>query len=201
MTGYTYKIARRDVSLREFALDCARAMGPMACMRDMGGDGESIPSEFVADPSFRRSLDEAEDSLKELQAMSEEQQNEMVNRINSENEMKTKDSARKDKEIILRLSCVLGEVLLWEPPEELIPLKNFMIEQVRSSISDQRCFLNQKPSQVTFLQLLKSAERDVVSSRELYEEEVNRCKWRTNWVMALRESLDKFESEMKGVQE
>lgn len=87
---------------------------------------------------------------------------------------------------------MLEKVHAWTPPTEgHRGLKEFMVDQIKMSIPE---YCDRNTSVVATAEEwmeaeVASATRDIEYHAEEYEKEVERCKGRTEWVRALKESL------------
>lgn len=71
-TGYTYKVKEGKASLREFILDCSRAVGYLVVMRDEPSDAP-IPDEFKPGLYHPEELANARKELRRAKSMTLEQ--------------------------------------------------------------------------------------------------------------------------------
>lgn len=134
-TGYTADLYEgKDVTFEEFALGCARAFGALITMRD--DDSQTpIPEQFEPSEFYANELREAQAELAEAEQRTDADWEALVLKSHEENltrisGWKTRDAARKE-----RYEGMLSQVEAWEPPtDEHQGLKEFMAEQLRSSI-------------------------------------------------------------------
>lgn len=124
-TGYTSIISEKDISLKEFALRCARAFG--ACSEQRDDDINDPPKPRVYDPNnyYEKVVKGGKPDLT-FSTFVEEGQKEISQYEQMIGERRT---LKQKYEKLLR------EVCLWTPPStEHEALKSFMIEQLRVSI-------------------------------------------------------------------
>lgn len=204
-TGYTHSI-KDGITFEQFALGCARAFGALITMRDEPSDAK-IPEKFEPSDFYLKSRETAEAKLAELRAMTPEQCEAAA--LASYLDACERNQTRRKENIDLRnkYQAMVTEVVLWEPPTpDHVPMKEFMIEQLHSSISfdcgGDYIVDPPKASGVTWLaNYVHSLERDIERYIAHHNEEVERAKTRTEWVNALRSSLlSKGKTEMNKVE-
>jgi hypothetical protein len=133
-TGYTADLYDgNDVSFREFVLRCARAMSPFIMQRD--NDPNELPKKVDDSYSYyRKRLPEAIAERDEFVALDRASRKrlwtEYVERISVEN----KRSLERAAEIRSRYEGMLAKVMAWDVDPVLDNFKQFMIEQLTSSI-------------------------------------------------------------------
>lgn len=191
-TGYTSEIAH-GVDFNTFVLHCARAFGATITMRDDPMDA-TIPDEFKPSDYHAKEAERALIRLGELTTLS-------VDEAQAEAQREYKDALR----VVSRLNSesvalqrkyedMLEQVHAWTPPTpEHEELKKFMIQQITESIKFDCSYHHEDPvllSGVDWLQVQKDkCRRDVAYHQEEHAKEVERCKGRTEWVRALKNSL------------
>lgn len=189
-TGYSYPI-EEGCTFREFVLGCSRAFGALISMRDSANDAE-IPDEFKPSKYHQEGLEEAVAKLKALPLMSAEEvdaaRKARFNKVVADRERYKKEVEKHQKQY----NFMLEKVHAWTPPTEgHRDLKKFMIEQIKISIPEYQT--GEPPVLATAKEWMDeevvSANRDIEYHRKHYAEEVERCKGRTEWVRALKESL------------
>jgi hypothetical protein len=187
-TGYTCSIVDGEgISFKDFVLKCARAFGATNDMRD----------EFKANTSYHDcTLERAKKELVRLKAMSIEEAEagamEEYKAMVAEEKRSIKDEAeRRDK-----YNAMLKQVKDWEPPSgDHDGLKKFMITQITESI-EFNCPVNRGREEVIKLSgkdwLKKEIDKqlwDIKYSEKAIQEENERARGNTEWVRALRVSL------------
>jgi hypothetical protein len=202
-TGYTSGIIDGDIkTFKEFATGCMRAFGATIHMRDDSMDAEYKPR--VIDDYYIRAIKEYEDSMEELNKMSDSEI------ISNETKNIKKDIKYYEDVIVKRkktaetLNEMLKEVLKWNPPtSEHIGFKDFMKEQLESTIrydgdfeyyKDTLSELKEKltkPVDALYLRNFKLSlvKESLDRAKERLVEEVNRCSESNNWVEVLMKSI------------
>ena len=132
-TGYTDDIAE-EISFKEFVMRCSRNFGATITMRDEPLDAP-IPEEFIPSGFHDKELKVAKCKLKEVKLMTI---------CDMQKEAKKQYQQQKEeylqyigKAVLLRqkYETMFGKVLAWTPPsEDHRPLKQFMIDQISSSV-------------------------------------------------------------------
>ena len=195
-TGYTEILQRRpDVSFREFALRCARAMGACIMQRedpmDNLPDPEEKPSTYHEDEIAR-----LEAFLRMLRGLTPEEAERQV-RQDYERQESDRLAAIADKQVTLQTyERMLAEVNVWNPPSsDHAGLKEFMVEQVEKSIDcDCDTTYYQQPTvkedATTWVatQINKATEEIDYHTRK-HREEVKRTEQRNEWKRQLMASL------------
>jgi hypothetical protein len=195
-TGYTSEIYNgKEVSGKDFLLQCARAFGACIMMRDEPNNAE-IPEEFKPDTYHLDQIEKAKDDLKKYQSMSNE---EIQKKIDKEYDDKIKynqkqiEEARKMKNRYLN---TIAEVTAWIPPTpDHVNLKQFALQQLRESI-DWDCGTKYYEEEVIKLSpkewldnRIESCLKSIEYHTKEYDSEVKRVSERNKWIKDLRESL------------
>lgn len=190
-TGYTYKI-KDGISFKDFALDCARAFGALAHMRE--NQDAPIPDEIIPSEYHKTALEKANAELIRFQSMTLEAAENLC-QLQYDAEVKRIAAANKeDADLKIKYESMLSEVEKWEPPiEGLIGLKKFMIEQIKSSIGHDCGFIRDVPVKkyptIFTLDSITQASEDIKYHTNEYAAEVARCKEKTEWIQQLKKSL------------
>jgi hypothetical protein len=196
-TGYTAVIGERDITFKEFALRCARAMGACVMQRDNPMDEPpklQEPCDFYA-----KEIDATKAKLEALKGMSASE----AERRAAEEYAETIDGAQtgiaKDAALRDKYEAMLVQVKAWEPPTpEHQGLKKFMVEQIEESIRFdcigtyyQERIANAKQLTGGSWLLKEQTEltRHLARYAEEYEKEVQRTNERNAWITALWASL------------
>jgi hypothetical protein len=195
-TGYTSDIYDgKKISFPEFAMGCARAFGALIMMRDEPADAE-IPEEFKANTKYySEKVREAKRELARVQNMTQEDASAEA-KAEHDKQMKYYNNRLVEvKALRNRYKDMLRKVADWVPPTpEHEELKKFMAEQLKSSIEGD-CYNPQKPKLYTGAawkkELVDGAKKDIEYYGIELDKEVGRAKGRTDWVKALRGSLNK----------
>lgn len=191
-TGYTADVQSGAVTdLRTFALRCARAFG--ACILQRDDESNALPKHREESSHYAKSLDEARERLALLEAMSLTEAQDAADR--SYGLLYADYEKRKAENLIERnrYNAMLAEVVQWKPPtSEHVGLKDFMVEQLRSSID----FDDHEPEAPAHLSgpAWRAMEIGIVRGNVKYyekslREERERVRGANQWIDALYESL------------
>lgn len=197
--GYTSDIYNgKDVTLKEFALKCARNFGALIHMRDESLDAP-IRLKNLEDSYHKKRIEQLESELENLKSnpksiedLEKEYELEIL-KIKAEDE-------KRNKEIIdlkSRYESLLKQVEAWIPPtNEHINLKNFMIRQLTESIEFD-CI---EYSQLKYFPSKEDWIKEKLSNSRLYKDleyhktEFEKYKSHTiksnEWIIQLEESLN-----------
>ncbi len=196
-TGYTNDI-KDGISFETFALNCARAFGACIDLRDDPAGGDHIPEKIKPSSFHLDEMYKCEQELIELSFMNDseiaerlelEYENDEIYRINR---IKEKENQR------ITYENMLNKVFDWNPPTvDHQKLKKFMIDQIEDSIKfDCSNFDNyyDTPTERQTVNVWRNNRIDILKNsikynKKLYIEEVKRAKSKTDWLMALRNSL------------
>lgn len=194
-TGYTADVQDGKITdLRPFAMRCARAFGALITMRDSPFDAPIPPKLEPSTSYYDELIAQAQESLTRLPAMTPEECDaaavaDYERAIASWNERaQTRTLHRR------RYEDMIGKVNAWHPPEAVMPLKDFMLEQLARSIDfDCDGKYDSKPRPITgaawHQQQISDASRDLSYGLERRAEEIARVDGRNLWLDALRVSL------------
>lgn len=195
-TGHTADIQDGTTTeLRDFALACARNFGALIHMRDEPHDA---PIPRRAPPPRTDYHDEriaaARDALAELPSLSAD---ECAARAADEHAeavcRRTERQARRAQDR-RRYDAMLAQVTLWDVPDDLKGLREFMIEQLASSIAfDCADEWDREPVALTGeawrAEKLRHARRELAFHAEERSAEVERAERRQRWLDALWAAL------------
>lgn len=191
-TGYTAAIAD-GITFKQFALRCARAMGPLITMRE-GPEDAPIPEALVPSDHHREWLGRSRASLDALLAVSESAK-EGLAAFDYETAM---DSFRARSQQVADLKGkyeeILRQVRAYQVPAGLVPFKKFMEEQILDSMDQDCCTIyNVEPvkrdSAAWFDDRVAKARADVAYHEKEWLAEVERTNSRNVWIKSLHESL------------
>lgn len=193
-TGYTADIYDgKDVSFEQFAMGCARAFGALIDMRD-DPQGAEIPEEFLPSDYYQKNIDKAVKRQEEVKAWDEATANrtaweEYDKQIKSNETAKIKNAA-----MVARHDDMIEQVQAWmSPTDDHKELKKFMLDQLRISSEFERTWEPTAPTELSGAEYkrieLLHATQDFERATKAHKDELKRCKSRTKWVQALRESL------------
>lgn len=192
-SGYTHKLHEGEQEFSEFILDCARAFGAYIHLRDEPHAVLSKINDCTAD--YQRRVDRASEEYVEFTALSEFEQRDIYDKEIAEIEKHEKESRENKKAVAERYGKMLGKVLAWQAPKELENLKEFMKEQLESSIefdckvykSRIREFGDWLDDKVSYL------ERSIERAEEQVREEKKRVKEQHAWHEALLKAAKEFD--------
>lgn len=132
-TGYTTDI-KKGISFKDFALGCAKAFGACVTLRDQ--PNKVIPDEFKPSIYYEGRIKEIKKEIKLLEIIdiktagikAKEEYNREIKRY--------KKYIDEANELRKRYDAMLRDVEGWKPPtNDHIELKNFMKEQIQTSIN------------------------------------------------------------------
>jgi len=193
-TGFTHDIESGKITtLPEFALRCARAFGALITMRD-DCMSAAIPDVIEPDTSYYdQRIRESQERLGALRIMSVDEavaaaDAEWQSAMQGWQERQTQRSAKRT-----RYEAMLEKVRAWNPPTpEHIGLKEFMVEQLESSmkIADYEDEAPQSQHwKAWHEEQVEREQRSLLRSTEERTKEIDRAASRTAWIQALKASL------------
>jgi hypothetical protein len=193
-TGYTSDLYDgKSVDLDQFVMKCARAFGALVEMRDEPSDA-TIPDEFEPHDYHSRRIDEVKAQLLELCSLSEVKLTEVVDQEYAHAMVAHREDTATRKARRQRYTDMLKQVRKWVPPTtEHMNLKQFMIEQLEESIRFDCGYKLQppkhlSPAKVRAAKITRMVD-DIVYHANENASEIQRAQGRTEWVKALRDSL------------
>lgn len=189
-TGFTSKMYEgKPETFEEFVLHCARGTGAFIMQRD--NDPNEPPKMRQAEPYYAISLGKAKNDLHLWEYMDADDKYSLWGdyKVQTEDDIK-----RRKQQNTLRLSMYehrLREVEAWNAPEMLQSLKNFMIDQIKSSIDFD---IHEYPQKIMEFDDWEANEderrrRSVEYSQESYDEEIERVKRQNEYTALLYSSL------------
>ena len=204
-TGYTAGILDGKVNtFEEFATVCTRAFGATIHMRDNPMDSPyepRTPSDY-----HTNSIQSKRERLEEIESMSDEKIVEDFNTQLGEDLKYHQTKMEEDKRNLEKLNSMLESAKSWVPPtEDHQPFRNFMIEQIESTIKvdgdpsyhvnkmvgikkQMEEGINPKEYREETIQEIKSQ----ISYHETeYQKELVRCKDSNDWMDKFLESIKK----------
>lgn len=196
-TGYTAILGEKeDVSLKEFAMQCARNFGACIEMRDLPLS-EPIPEKFEPSPFYQKRYEESKKELDDFMAMEDkkgflERDYERYVELEKNRHKKAMEERTKLRERYERMLC---KVIAWNPPsDEHIELKKFMANQIQESIKwdcrDSELWLAPKEEWCNVESHIERLKKDV----NYYETQLMKEQYRydsmNKWMKLLRESFD-----------
>lgn len=194
-TGYTSTI-EKGISFKEFIMKCAKGMGTCITMRDDPMD-KPIPDKFKPSTWHKERIQEAREGLEALDKLSPVK---LENKAKQEYMEKDKEKRKRIDEkndLRIKYKTMLIQVRDWQPPtSDHQGLKDFMIEQINSSINfdcNSSYDMKEKITLLTGQQWLEKEKarllRDLTYHVKEDTEEQERTAGRNAWIKALRESL------------
>jgi len=204
-TGYTAGILDGKINtFEEFATVCTRAFGATIHMRDNPMDSPyepRTPSDY-----HTNSIQSKRERLEEIETMSDEKIVEDFNTQLEEDLKYHQTKMEEDKRNLEKLNSMLESAKSWVPPtEDHQPFRNFMIEQIESTIKvdgdpsyhvnkmvgikkQMEEGINPKEYREETIQEIKSQ----ISYHETeYQKELVRCKDSNEWMEKFFESIKK----------
>lgn len=193
-TGYTSRLCDGPQTFEEFAMGCARAFGALVTMRDDDSNAP-IPEEFKPSDYHQAEVAKARLNYIEFQGMDDKEAERRAIREYDE-AMTAWTKTREDNRALRdRLGAMARDVRAWKPPTpDHAGMKKFMLEQLDTTAEfDGRDWPDSKPHLVSGadyrLAGIEKALRDIAYHTVEYQKEAERCRSRSAWVRALRESL------------
>ena len=204
-TGYTAGIIDGEITtFEQFATQCTRAFGATIHMRDNPMDSPyepRTPSDY-----HTNSIQSKRERLEEIESMSDEKIVEDFNTQLGEDLKYHQTKMEEDKRNLEKLNSMLESAKSWIPPtEDHQPFRNFMIEQIESTIKvdgdpsyhvnkmvgikkQMEEGINPKEYREETIQEIKSQ----ISYHETeYQKELVRCKDSNDWMDKFFESIKK----------
>lgn len=191
-TGYTVVIEEKsDLTLREFALRCARAMGACVMQRDdaMG----VLPEAPEPDDYYEKSRRTAEAKLVELRGLSTEGKRalwqadcERIAKANLERVAKASETRR-------RYARMRTLVEAWKPPtRDHVGLRHFMLDQIDACSSEWKAYTVQASATPDdwYTREVEATEWSLELAVKNVREELQRAEERKVWIATLYASLD-----------
>jgi hypothetical protein len=195
-TGYTDKI-KDGISFEQFVMLCARGMGACVTMRDEPWDAP-IPDEFKPSDYHFKKIEEAEAELARLRAMSPDEAERAAHEsFKAEAEHRDK-SIKEMRDLKVKYLDMLSRVREWGPPTtEHHGLKEFMVSQIRKSIDfdcNDSYYHETEVVRLSGQKWLRGEIKRINGSIEYHTEaaakEAERARSATEWIRALRRSLE-----------
>lgn len=195
-TGYTSAVGDGKITNFEtFVMRCSRAMMPLITMRDDPADAE-IPEKFEVDSYYRERAEEARERLSRLRHLTPDEAAQQGMKEREDRIQADIDSADERREENRRFEKMKAAVEQWVPPtEDHVGLKDFMIQQLAVSMNGEypvRAHTLIDPHE-WWNDAIKDAANDLQRAENKHAEEVERTKWRNDWLAALRKSLESIE--------
>lgn len=194
-TGYTADV-KDGISFSTFAMNCARAFGACITLRDEDGGGHIIPEKFEPSDLHSKELEKYREKLNLLRAMLSHDCDAAANSEYIKSEDDRMKRLEENSKQIKSYRDMLESVRLWSAPtDDHVKLREFMIEQLESSIKfdDMSDYYSKPTEKLTGQKWLEREIESTIKSINYHEDgnkkEIERAEERTAWVSALRESL------------
>ena len=204
-TGYTAGILDGKINtFEEFATVCTRAFGATIHMRDNPMDSPyepRTPSDY-----YTNSIQSKRERLEEIESMSDEK---IVEDFNTQLEADLKYHQTKmeeDKRNLEKLNSMIESAKSWVPPtEDHQPFRNFMIEQIETTIKvdgDPSYHVNKiveikkqieegiNPNEYRE-ETIQEIKRQISYHETEHQKELVRCKDSNEWMEKFFESIKK----------
>jgi len=169
-SGYTVDLYEgNDIEFSDFVMSCARGMGAFIHQRDEHIGNE--PTRMLLDVSMeKRQIDSLQQEYDEFTALTLEEQEGLYEIYCEDTKRCYRESEGNRVAMRKRYADMLMKVLLWEVPEELKSLKEFMEKQLRDSIDFDTRF--RQMSLATFAEWLHSKTDGVLKRIDYWEESI-----------------------------
>lgn len=193
-TGYTSKLCDGPQTFEDFAMECARAFGALVTMRD-DDTNAPIPEEFTPSVYHENAVAFAKLELARFKAMDDRTAERDAIKEYDVAVTKYHEQREENRAIRDRLGAMRRDVREWVPPTpDHAGMKKFMLEQLDTTAEfDGRDWSDSKPRLVSGadyrLAGIEKALKDIAYHTVERQKEVERCRERSAWVRALRESL------------
>lgn len=198
-TGYTNEVADGKITkFSDFAKVCARAFGAYVSLRD-SPSGIELPKEIQVDDHYIKSVEDAIKSGEDWNNLSMDDK-----RILHKNEYDEKinynmNRVAEIKQTLERYRSMKEKVIIWNPPNEIQKLKEFMLSQLDDSLKfdDTLSYydITAEEQKVEFNQWLKNKQTDIEKNIEFYKkslsEEIERKRISNQWISEFFKSLPK----------
>ena len=195
-TGYTDKISK-GISVDVFILSCAKAFG--ACLHQRDDNLDELPKEDKPSNYHSLNITKAENELRRIEKLTHKEiERELQKEYNNEVK-RIKKSINSTIELSKKYKDMLSKVYDWKPPTaDHEGLKNFMIEQIKSSIDfdcnpayDERHLngLTLHTAEYWKNSKIKGALHDLNYHKKGHEIEVARVNRNNKWIADLYKSL------------
>jgi hypothetical protein len=179
-------------------MKCVRAFAVCIEMRDMPSDAE-IPESFVADTRHHdERLEAARVELEEISALTAAECEVAADAAFEEETRRYEEYLRGARESTERYERMLAYAHAWEIPESLRELKEFMIEQLQSSIRFDGRFDMELPLRQTGEEWYEDRCKDLRWDVEYHARQRDRlldnAREQTVYLQNLRAALDTWET-------
>lgn len=193
-TGYTAPVANGTLTqFDEFALSCARAFGALIDMREQPLDAP-IPAKFEPSQFYQDRARAAIQRLRRLEHMSPIDAQRAMQQEYALAMSRWRCRTEGNAVVRARYLAMIDQASSWMPPTiEHLPLKEFMLQQLRDSLAQCNGDYYTMPTLGRWPGWLRDqilfAADDAVRYRNYFREECERANDRSAWVRELRWSL------------
>jgi len=191
-TGYTHEIYEGEkITLRDFALRCARGMGALITMRDAPFDAP-IPTELQPSVQhYDEHIAAAKARIAELRAMTTEELESSAAKHNAEAIARNEKRVAENTNLRANYERLISETEAWTGAPE--GLKEFMLSQLRESLHfdvyDDPYLEEGVSPTIWYANQLILAQREIENYTRYREEEIERTEARNKWLAQLHASL------------
>lgn len=196
-SGYTSEIYEgKDITFREYALNCARAFGAYITLRD--SPNSELPTEFKPGTYYLDKLNEAAKKVQELIAMTQAQRNAAAVKQHEESMKNWKKSEQKNYERTRRYDLMLEQARKYvSPTPEHESFAKFLVDQLEESKKFDCHAPGAKyytePVAISgdewYSHELERATKNVTYYSEEWKKELQRTNERNEWIKELFQSL------------
>lgn len=196
-TVYTAQI-QEGISFEKFVMSCARAFGACITMRDDPAD-KPIPDEFKPSNYHQKCIKEIQKEISLIESYDDDKCESLAFNDYQNEKIYIENCIEEEKNLKKRYTVMFERVNNWNPPtSEHQGLKDFMIEQITSSIEFD-CDTKYSEDELSKLQLKSGTQwksdkliqlnDSLVYHTKQNAEEIERVNGRNLWIKQLRESL------------
>ncbi len=192
-TGYTARLCKGPQSFAEFTMGCARAFGALVMMRDEDANAP-IPEEFKPSDYHEKAIAQAKVELARFTAMKLDRAEKLAIKEYDAAVTRYHESREENRALRDRLGAMARDVRAWTPPTpDHAELKTFMLQQIDTTANFDGRDYGEKPrlsSGADYrLSGIEKALKDIAYHTVEQDKEIQRCRERSSWVQALRNSL------------
>lgn len=194
-TGYTHEVAERDdMTFNEFVWKCARAMGAFVHMRD-----DSLNTELVlpkVNPYYYEQVESAKKKKLEVLSLSDQ---EIKKRLDNSLQKEIDDNKKYKQELLkkkARYENMLAKVKAWDADVSHSHLKEFMIDQLTSSLKFDCGYINdydREPQKLSVKEykdmLIEMADQDIEYATRSLKEQENAVSQANAWIQKLMKDV------------
>jgi len=191
-TGYTSIIEDNpNVTMRDYALRCVRAMG--ACIMQRDDPLDDPPNTGEPNSYYREAKAKVEAELAQLESMDKRQKQKLFEKHIAEITEANVRYASEHKRKSDAYARIRADVVAWKPPTpDHEGLKKFMLEQIDLCYqpAEKLYLLLPAPSaEIHYDVIIAELKREIANHLANEIEEAERHRERTNWIAILVESL------------